>query len=543
MLNLLGWCGLSVLLVWSLKSSRSIAPSDKTPGWSWWALSAAVLLCFRWRMVSVPTEFNEDEAQLIAGALTLKHDPIFWRSVDGITAGPLTFFPLLPATFAVGPASFMIARLIALAGSFATLVFAGKTIALLAGPAVGRAAVLPALAFLAFTTTPDLLFYSTETAPVFLLAAAAFLIARQMVQPHRAHLWLGGLLLGAVPWAKLQATPIAATLWLLLLVLEWTSGRRRSLIVLFGAGLIPSLVIAMLATAFNETNNLLISYIFNNIGYVQAGAWTWENILALQLSNTIFDGFLAWWIAGIIGFALLTSATAREPSRIRVGFSRGATLLLLAAVACVIAPRRDYPHYLHLLELPLVLMGGVVLTGVWRAELTAANGRTNRLALALFLAVSVGPQLGLKLLHPDARYAELLWQPTPSRTQLSSIVSDHASRGEALAIWGWYSAVYVDTGMYQATREGQTQPQINPGRWQGYFLQRYLNDFVASDAPVFVDTIGPGTLGKQFSDRKVAHESFPPLRSLIAERYTLAKEIGGARVYVRNDRLRQVQLP
>jgi hypothetical protein len=32
---------------------------------------------------------DPDESQLIAGAMTLQHDPTFWRSVDGSTLGPV----------------------------------------------------------------------------------------------------------------------------------------------------------------------------------------------------------------------------------------------------------------------------------------------------------------------------------------------------------------------------------------------------------------------------------------------------------------------
>ena len=61
---------------------------------------AAVLFLFlfawRWPFLLVASEFNPDESQLIAGTITLAHDPVFWRSVDGTTSGPLNFYVLLP---------------------------------------------------------------------------------------------------------------------------------------------------------------------------------------------------------------------------------------------------------------------------------------------------------------------------------------------------------------------------------------------------------------------------------------------------------------
>src|SRR5438477_12933425 len=59
-----------------------------------------VLLAFRWPMLFDNRQYPDpDESQFIAGALRLRHDPVFWRSVDGTTYGPLVQWPLLLASF------------------------------------------------------------------------------------------------------------------------------------------------------------------------------------------------------------------------------------------------------------------------------------------------------------------------------------------------------------------------------------------------------------------------------------------------------------
>ena len=50
------------------------------------------LLAWRWPFLLQASEYNPDESQLLAGALTLTRDPVFWRSVDGTTSGPLNFY-------------------------------------------------------------------------------------------------------------------------------------------------------------------------------------------------------------------------------------------------------------------------------------------------------------------------------------------------------------------------------------------------------------------------------------------------------------------
>ena len=54
--------------------------------------------------------------------------------------------------------------------------------------------------------------------------------------------------------------------------------------------------------------------------------------------------------------------------------------------------------------------------------------------------------------------------------------------------------------------------------------------------PVFIDAVGVGNL--YYENRaKIAHETFPELRDYIADNYHLVQDVGGTRVYVRNDRL------
>src|SRR6266581_6940683 len=85
---------------------------------AWWQrpslFSAAmliVLFAFRWPVIFDNRQYPDpDESQLIAGAMTLRYDPIFWRSVDGSTHGPLDEWPLLPPLFARGSLDFTTAR-------------------------------------------------------------------------------------------------------------------------------------------------------------------------------------------------------------------------------------------------------------------------------------------------------------------------------------------------------------------------------------------------------------------------------------------------
>src|SRR4051794_23955123 len=86
-----------VLLLWSAGAFwRQAEPASSRKREALFAfLILAVLLAWRWPFLLSADEYNPDESQLIAGAITLRIDPVPWRSVDGFTSGPLNFYPLL----------------------------------------------------------------------------------------------------------------------------------------------------------------------------------------------------------------------------------------------------------------------------------------------------------------------------------------------------------------------------------------------------------------------------------------------------------------
>src|SRR5882724_7824274 len=81
-------CTLALGAVIIAEVRRTDSPARKKD-WGFALLLLVCLLAWRWPPLLYNQELNPDEAQLIAGAVTLAHDPVFWRSVDGGTAGPL----------------------------------------------------------------------------------------------------------------------------------------------------------------------------------------------------------------------------------------------------------------------------------------------------------------------------------------------------------------------------------------------------------------------------------------------------------------------
>ncbi len=511
--------------------------------WSWGLIIFAVLIAGRWPTWFVTRQLNPDESQLIAGAITLHHDPVFWRSVDGGTAGPFDFFALWPVGWFHGADDYFSARISALCLLATALVFAHQAIALVYGRLVARVTGFAVLCFEALTTHNDFLHYSSELLPMCLLAAAFYLTVRRFTA-SAGWQWnvVGGVLLGAIPLAKLQALPPAV-----LLGLGWIAGelwlrdaprtdRRRGLAALCVGACLPLLACALLLTATSQWRHAMISYIWHNTVYVGAAYLEITEVLAQTWRMLIREDTMpvAWLTGGGLWLLLslpLPKATAR-PARLVGG---AAVALCLASLACILVPRRPFLHYWQLLVVPWTLVLGATTGRVLLAlENHRAVLRAGVLCAAL-LCTSSG-MLYLRAGTPHPYVGRLMQYQTHPQTAVARELQKYTQAGEALGIWGCMPNYYVEAGLRQATRDAHSQAEILDSPYYDYFRQRYLADLRRSSAPVFVDAIGPGNY--TFQSRRVAHDAiFPELAAYIRAHYTLVSELRGSRIYVRNDRL------
>lgn len=503
-----------------------------------WALLllAGVLVVFRWPLITLPHELYPDESQLLAGALTLRHDPVFWRSVDGGTAGPLDYYALLPAAFFPGTTSYAVTRLTAALVLWGMLVAAGETLALVTNRTVARLAVLPALVFAALTTSPEFIHYSTELVPGLLLALAVPAIVRQSIQASRGNLWAAALLLGATPFAKLQAAPIAAALGLLLVIHEIVAGRARNAWLLIGVALLPTLLVTALVTATGQAEHMLIPYFLQNTLYAQTGRLPLGTVVRQLWEQSVTNGYHALWLAGCAVFCGGAGFFIRHtPGRLR-RCGVAAAGLLAVTVFCVLSPGRPYHHYLNLLTLPVTLLVGVALGLVLQARASGPNSGTT-LPVGVFLICTLLPQLVLRVSpwpDPYDYYNSTVSARGPAHRELVAMIQSLSVPGESLGLWGWRSSLYVETGLPQATRLAHTEPLLVEGPWQKFYLRRYYDDLVAAAPPVFVDATGPGNF--RFESRAAGHEIYPLLRDWLRTHYYYAGERDGVRVYARLDR-------
>jgi hypothetical protein len=514
-----GWAALG------LKSASAKTPAS--PPWQergFVCLLLFFLLAWRWPYLFSASEFNPDESEFIAGAMTLRHDPVFWGSVDGTTSGPLNFYALLPLSLLGLPFDYFTARLTDALLFWAALIACYRLFCSLAGPALAKLAVLPAAVFYAAATERDFVHYSSESVSLGLIALAALWSMRR---PASA-MFVAGLL----PWAKLQTAPLAAVFVSWQIWTHWVrpgqkpGERWRHAGALAATALLPSLLGVAAVALSGQLEPFYRRYLLQNVAYVGDG-FPLRAVVAELAARAQDTGHLTVWGGGM-AMILLAGLFIHGRRQLRPNPLFWLSVALVgAAFVCILTPGRTSLHYLRFLIFPLTLCTGSILADLWSQPVRPAVA-----GVALFCSLlPLGWRLTLPAPEVFGRFAEHWRHP---RTALGNILHAYRQPGASLAIWGWLNHTYVEAGMPQATRDTLSVWAILPSAQRDYYRQVYLADLQRSHPVFFVDTVGAGSpyLNKRPTQ---GHETFPALADHIRRHYRLLIELSYARVYARTD--------
>jgi len=518
------------------REAREPPAPPRGPDWRDAVVLFLFILAWRWPFLLVAYEYNPDESQLIAGAMTLVRDPVFWRAVDGGSSGPLNYYLLVPWHWVGAPLDYFTARLTCLLLTWGALFVCLRTLARAFGRSAAWLGVLPAAGFFATVGHPELTNLSTEHLPLLLIAVAFGLLAGR-APADRLRLWAACFVAGALPWTKLQTAPIGLALlgwagWQVLCAPGATARLRwRGSMEMLLAAALPTLLLAGLAAATGQLEAVWRRYILQNIVYVGTSevASYGDALRAMWLNaqeDERFPLLLGTVAAGLLAAVVYFLRQRMRPSTILM--AGGA--VTLAAVAAVVAPRREFLHYVLLLPVPLTLCFGAALGGWWN-RLETARGR---LLLAGFgLAAGLLPMVTRGLQPVPSVFGGFVHHWKYPRSSAATVLHALAGRGDTLGVWGWACHLQVESGLPQATRDGNTLWSMQDNAQQAYHRAVYLADLRHSAPAVFVDAVGLGAF--VFTDRaRNAHESFPELADYIRRNYTLVIDLLQERVYARN---------
>lgn len=111
---------------------------------------------------------------------------------------------------------------------------------------------------------------------------------------------------------------------------------------------------------------------------------------------------------------------------------------------------------------------------------------------------------------------------------VSQVILKYGSVGESMAVWGRdVTFMYVETGIIQATRDGDIVWQVTPNPLQQYYLKRYADDLLKSNASLFIDAVTDKEKKTQ------AHDTFSTIAEIVRANYRLVDEVEGIRIYLK----------
>lgn len=466
---------------------------------------------------------------MLAQAMRFAHHPTPWVSVDGETGGPiLSWFLLLPRLLGL-PFSFQAEHLVAALCLACTLVAASAAARALAGDRGSWAGLVAGSLWLALSPDENFTHYSSELLPDLLIAWSLVLwLGARERGGGGFGLVAAGFILGLVPWAKLQAVPIALGLGLWMLgscLVDARVGFDRRLKragFLIAAALLPTAALADWVRWSGGWDQFWQSYIVAN--WARAGGKDWSGH-GSDLVRLVFRQEGAFWFVDT-GLLFLAALLVRGRKGFGAVAARDWTLvvgLFLAALAAALSPLTQYPHYEQLCLVPLILLvacGARVLLGPPGAD----NGAPKRRGLAwLGFALALLPaSVGYFLAWDGPSEFAQTWNY--SRTlgfQPQSFVVDSVRQftlgARSIAVWGWAPYLYVDLGLPPTTRDAGYASMTDGNPSEAFIRAGFLRDLEAAPPDAIVDT-EDDIVG---DTRRTAPSTFPELAAFLASNYRM----------------------
>jgi hypothetical protein len=492
---------------------------------------------------------NPDEALWIAIAKTVVHDPRYWVSVDGGTGGPLVPSALLLLKIFGLPIDFGSVKIMTGLTMILSVVALYQAFRLIFDDVFSMLVILPVVVAISFMDG-DVLAYNCEHIADLLLCFSLYFLARVWrygAGRYSANLLLLALLLGLVPFAKLQAVPAALFIGAFAVAMVSIKLNIRAALALIGGSLLPSVAILSAVALYGGWDDFLQSYIFSNVGYVEkVDTKTFAEyydllIQILLISPELVFFFKSSIIVGAIGLVMsaLTVAKTSIKNLVVAGFALG---LLFVSAVCVVTPGRGFGHYLVLFIFPVT----VGMACAWWPAVSALDalcrGSRRGLLVAMkwagALCMIVGTVYYFNTLYSRnpsfvekarARYDEYI----PQRNVVA-ILNRYFRPGYRMAVWGWGTELWSGTEFTMGTRDGTTGFQLTPGPNQLYYVHRYVRDLERNKPEVFIDAVAPNFAF--FDNRNLwGHELVPMVNDYVNDHYRFEAEIDGARIYLRQN--------
>lgn len=547
------WLAVDALLLLTLAGlvGRELLRGETPPTGLFVAVILLLVAWARFPGISLSALGNPDESFWITTAAVFRVDPRPWLAVDTTTGGPLTPVPLMVAGWLWGEIGWGVARVAAITTSMLMVALMYLAVSVQFGGRIARFAVLPLVLTVAFMRDEwNLLSFNGEIVGNLLIAAgllADAILSRRLTgdsdrEPGLAIVSLG-LILGLVPWVKLQVVPIAAVIGVLRLY-DLVRRKRWTLSsVLIAAGLAPTVLFVAYLGATGAVSDFWISYVLHNFHYARSGlsgmfggdVVPFSRVLLTYPFEALRRPELLPAILVPVGLLIVAGVGWVRNHRRPAGEVSAALLLTVVAAYTTIQTRQVFGHYLLLLLPPLTLLTAALLAELLQAgPVDRLRPRDRRVVLAFVVFGFVVPAVLLPGRHNDAFDVDRRsLTPASSFEAVTEAIREFTDSGDRVAIWGWAAPIWITTGTLPGTRDVHTARQLLPGELQPYFVDRFATDMAERQPILFVDAVA---MISHFSDvSKFGHHNFDSVRRVVDTDFRLVAEVDGVRVFLRRE--------
>ncbi|MBA4136009.1 MAG: hypothetical protein C0518_01680 [Opitutus sp.] len=475
-----------------------------------------------------PFELNVDESQMLAQAMRLASHPVPWLSMDGTTSGPVNSWFLLCAHWLTRlPLDYHLAHGAAALTLVAILLLCHRTAAKLFDPAAAIAGTVAVAAWLSVNQQPDFLQFASELPSLVLLFAG---LAAGVGRDGRAatqwgSLAFAGLCLGLIPWAKLQAAPIAAFagLWLWIDALRGSPVRRIArAATLAAAAILPSAIMLAWLARTGALEQFQRSYLETGLLYSGSKSFAQSARDLLELFTGRYVSPLALAGVALLAFAIWRAPSAefrstlrrRAPALALIGF------LVVAAIGACVKPQTQFPHYQFFLVFPTGLLIAAALDLAGAAKLGPIALQSRFGFGAVLVALALGPLLAQAPGFDTVRSTLGILRLDPLtiiQARRAAVVRAAAPDARSLAVWGWEPGLYVSLQLPPSTRHAINHFLLLPGPHRQYLRETFLTDLLIERPEVVVSVTGGFSLMNADDDGR-----FLELERLLTTNYVLA---------------------
>lgn len=510
-------------------------PSEKLKLYTYLLLAVFVVtfVAFRLPIVVYNVALNPDESVFIVGAMTLAENPVYWESVDGCTSGPFSFYVITAfCEIFRQPYDYVSARIVGLCLMISSMILNFLTLRKFSSTTTAAISTFCVVAFLSTTRYHDFVHFGSEHLPIFLLSIMGLLYAHvaKNQEIKKEHLFWFGFVAGIVPFAKLQATPISTMLVLIAYWLVYQKNKQQFItysgILTAGCFCMPVLLFTS-GVSLGFLDDFWVFYIKNNLGYGSNVSILDGIIRSFSDPLNIFTKAILVLGVLIIAYKILYKKEFRLTP---------VSLFIFAFIASslfsVFKPGFMFHHYLLLLVFPTSLLFGYFIKEV----LSLSNLYLRKFSIAATLAIILSFTL-----TTNAKNEFVTVNPSKRLMVVSPISQEilkYTLPNEPLVIWGESGKHYLETKRIQGIRWSHTYWGMYSHSQRKLFQEQYVKQFRTILAPVFIDT---HVTENSFITRKdCGFETIPELKKVIDEKYHFLAEIDQQRIYVRNDRIVEI---